>query len=414
MSKFLDDSLGTVVNTEGGGSRASTPQMKRTQSRRQRQTTPQRAGSAPRSSSANKASALAKACFESQSCNRSLSRTAGRKKQQRWENDNLFGLNMFMKRIDALNKNLYDADGETEYADDNMSMRQGMSVNWQSLFGTLTNGEHADALEAYLMCSNSYCTLRDNRQSKSIRDCVSEWDRAEFSWRKVEKRLRTILLRALINGRKEMEDFIASIEGILLGFENNDMDSIVPTKSTEHLFPSAPRFSKKSSRTQCKRELIVSLLDSPFHRLLLHATCQFHNMHSKSYADKANDGRRITSITSFQSQKCRHSISLVPFLLLKLSEEKDAPTLQSKDKENLSGNSLGRGSDKLEQETLSNVVSLENISLEEKETEVNTGDDDNKSEVSYGSASDDEEYCLVSIMKPSDVDITNPIESREN
>lgn len=51
MSKFSDDSLGTVVNYQtDGASRATTPQMKL----KQRKRTPQRAGSAPRSSSANK------------------------------------------------------------------------------------------------------------------------------------------------------------------------------------------------------------------------------------------------------------------------------------------------------------------------------------------------------------------------
>jgi hypothetical protein len=63
MSMFSDDSLGTVVNSEGGGARATTPQMKRTTSRRQRQTTPQRAGSAPRASSANKVEAYRVSCL---------------------------------------------------------------------------------------------------------------------------------------------------------------------------------------------------------------------------------------------------------------------------------------------------------------------------------------------------------------
>eukprot|EP01034_Spumella_vulgaris_P022416 gene22416-28540_t len=38
----------------------------------------------------------------------------------------------------------------------------------------------------------------------------------------------------------------------------------------------------------------VSLQDSPFHRLLLHATCQFYGMKSKSVQSKANQKLKVT------------------------------------------------------------------------------------------------------------------------
>lgn len=415
-SNFADDSLGEVANMEGKSSRATTPQMRRTTPRRQRHGTPQRAGSAPRASSAGKVSALAKACFESQSCNRSLSRNAGRRKQQKWENDNLFGLNMFMKKVHALNKQ-DDVESDDESGEENEISRQGFKLNWKSLFGTISNGENEEALNAYLMCSNSY--RASSGQSKSIKDCVSEWDRAEFSWMKMEKRLRTIILRALV--RREAQKFVAAVEDLLLNLELSSTDSSSKEMSSraaasvQHLFLKPPRVVRPSSRTSSREnkdgdevlvnvasnQLILTLVDSSFHRLLLHATCQFHNMHSKSFSDKKNGGVRATRIAPYQTKKCRHTISLVPFVLLKVSSE--GPRQSDGGKENRLSNLAS-----------DDVIDLSDLKLEEKSSK-SVCTDGSKPEQSHSQAElsddDDDEYFLVDFAGSRRR--SNPIESRE-
>ena len=329
-----------------------------------------------------------------------------------------------MKKIEALNKAQDDSDEEFDVVDGKKLIKQGLSLNWQSLFGTLNNGEHEDALEAYLKCSTSY-TQGGRGNSKSIRDCYSEWDRAEFAWLKVEKRLRTILLQALHTGGKEAQEFILAIENMLLCLETGDSTSLTPSPAAEHFFshpprlvqPSSPVYSREDNKNEDSEavmvvnlsspQLIISLKDSPFHRLLLHATCQFHHMHSKSFHDNKNGGCRATRITPFQSKKCHHTISLVPFALLKTSSQHEADQGAVNGKENTPGNnnSAENRQKTIEmQDDRTLALSLDDVSLEEKVADMDgesSSDDD-----------DDDEYCLVDIIGASGN--SNPIENRES
>ena len=334
-----------------------------------------------------------------------------------------------MKKVDALNKQHYDSDEEWDGGvdiDGQPLMSQGPSLNWKSLFGTLTNGDNEDALETYLKCSNSYQT-GSQKASKCIRDCGTEWERAEFAWLKVEKRLRTILLQALGDkegGGKEARAFVTAVEALLLqleqeqregegegdgrglekGSEGTSEGTPLPTAmATAHLFPrparlvrpSCPAISRDDTRhgspeadsggivIVCRAvpQLIVTLLDSAFHRLLLHATCQFHHMHSKSFTDKttcdtkgqsknknknksqskkhntpSSAGIRATRITPFQSQQGAHSISLVPFVLLQLAslDEERARGATAK------GTRKAKGKDKAQNSSPETVIGKEN------------------------------------------------------
>lgn len=406
-------------------------------------------------------SALAKACFESQSCNRSLSRTAGRKKQQKWENDNLFGLNMFMKKVDALNKQRFDSDEELDDESGARATSQGLSFNWQSLFSTLTNGDNDDALETYLKCSNSYRSSGAG-ESKCMRDCLSEWDRAEFCWLKVERRLRSILVRALVG--VEAQQFVAAVETLLLCLEGGGGREVAPlSPSVSHLFACPPRLvqprgadsllSRDGQRGEeaeavlvsvAAPHLVVTLVDSAFHRLLLHATCQFHHVHSKSFVDKKHGGGvRATRIAPFQHSQqgqCRHSISLVPFVLLKKSAgnegaeehkrkgKRSGKGGEGKNKENTpANNSASATSSSREQDS---GIALDDLTLEEaplitpggeavmvgehrEELEVELEvEHEQKEDESEEDEDEDEEYCLVGLAGAS-TSRSNPMERRE-
>lgn len=424
-----------------------------------------------------------------------------------------------MKKVDALNKQHYDSDEEWDGElgmDGQPLMNQGLSLNWKSLFGTLTNGDNEDALETYLKCSNSYQTsgqrgASSSSSSKCIRDCSTEWERAEFAWLKVEKRLRCILLQALGDkegGGKEARAFVTAVEELLLSLEKEremerqgereggDGDdaggegTALPTAAAmAHLFPRPPRLvrpscpalSRDDSSSSLDSEgvvilgvaaphLVVTLLESPFHRLLLHATCQFHNMHSKSYTVKSSKSKskskgkklsssgaesvRATRISPFQSQQGAHSISLVPFVLLQLAspeEDKDterekggrAAALRGKrndskhkasaqtDKENSPKNSqrcTSTTSTSIYQQGDASDDSCRELKQQQQEEEDNKAKKEEVVEEAVVSLEDlmlednddadddedeDDEYCLVDIVSSSAGSHSNPIESRE-
>lgn len=283
----------------------------------------------------------------------------------------------------------------------------------------------------------------------------------------MEKRLRTIVLQALGPGSKEAQEFVSAVESLLLSLEGGEereapeegaagSELPLPTAAT-HLFPCPPRLvlpcsgvggrmgkdgsidkdkdkDKDKGLTAVSRvvspHLVVTLLDSAFHRLLLHATCQFHMMHSKSYTTKRG---RATKVSAFQSSStsegCHHSISLVPFVLLKIStleEERQANKLKSRGakgtrceagKENYSVNENKEAREDVESslsglsvtpacsgsgmvddgKQITNVLIGHSVSDENDETD----------------ESDGEGYCLVDMVASASSGGLNPIESRE-
>jgi hypothetical protein len=272
-----NDSLAQVINVKSSTGRALTPQIKR-------HSTPQRNGSAPRSTSAPKNLILAQATHESQSCNRKLRQTASRRTRQRWENDNLFGLRIFLSKLQT-------NDDEMEEGE----WREGaIATNWQSLFGVLMLTENSDALSAYLACSSSF--IQDPHRpapEKTFQDCATEWERAEVAWRKVERRLRQVVALAIVN-QSEARNFILMLEDILLEMdayldrleeeqEKEGRAASVPfvysiPHEMEHHFARPVRVSASPKHAPV---LQITLRDSAYHRLLLHATCQFHSRNSK-------------------------------------------------------------------------------------------------------------------------------------
>jgi hypothetical protein len=209
--------------------------------------------------------------------------------------------------------------------------------------------ENSDALSAYLACSSSF--IQDPHRpapAKTFQDCATEWERAELSWRKVEKRLRQVVTCAIVD-QKEARNFILMVEDILLEMdayldrleeemEGTERTTTVPfvysiPHEMEHHFARPVRVSSTSKHTPV---LQITLRDSAYHRLLLHATCQFHSRNSKvshstlsssltpplpqSHTEKVPNTSisfRVTNVSSFASRKRtgHHTVSLVPFIL---------------------------------------------------------------------------------------------------
>jgi hypothetical protein len=196
-----------------------------------------------------------------------LSKIEKRRRRMKWENDNLVGLHMFLTQPGE------DADDSQEIT---------MKMSWQNLFSQLLLAENESALRAYLACSTSF--VRSNFLAKSLTDCADEWDRAEFAWSMIEKRLRAIVVQSIKS--PETQNFITTVEDLLLACEEylhspqeerGSFSFIVPS-DIEHLFRNHVQLIFDSNSVWT---LDVRLADSAYHRVLLHTTCQFHGNHSK-------------------------------------------------------------------------------------------------------------------------------------
>jgi hypothetical protein len=151
----------------------------------------------------------------------------------------------------------------------------GLRVNWRSMFSELFSTENADVREAFRTCAHDTRFAEDcSRRTTSRRPIrKDEWAEAETSWFQIENRLRSVVVRTL--EKDEFCLFVRALEAVIMYFlEENDapQHSLVP-----------PALARMLARpiTMSSGSVTVALRDSSFHRLLLHAVCQFYGLHSK-------------------------------------------------------------------------------------------------------------------------------------
>ena len=176
-----------------------------------------------------------------------------------------------LRRI--LNQNgVEDPDDEEDGGDFIASRaRFGLRVNWRSMFSELFSNENAETRENFRTCSNTASYVPRVQRSILIRK--DQWAIAEAAWYQIENRLRAIVVRSL--QREEFCLFVQAVEAVLLFFLSRGE---VPTS---HLLPEVLAEHLESPLTLSGSSLVVYLKDSSFHRLLLHATCQFYGLRSK-------------------------------------------------------------------------------------------------------------------------------------
>ena len=293
----MDDSLEVVENIKSNSGRSLTPQLKR-------HSTPQKnlssSSSFPtnitptrgsfRSKSIPKSIKLISLSYESQRCNQKLNLNVSKRIKQRWENDNLFGLRVFLlKQFNRKN----EGEGEEEEENEEIEWtNNGLQVNWQSMFSELLLEENASLLKSYLACTNSFSptTNQIRQRSKTIEECISQWEKAEFSWIKLERKLKKIVISSIVN-QQNARQFILIIEDLLLEM-NHYLEKISSLEkdqqSSEFIYNLSDEIKylfikpiKFISSSRSSSFFQVTLLNSSYHRLLLHATCQFHGRISK-------------------------------------------------------------------------------------------------------------------------------------
>lgn len=325
-----EDSIAPIPNnTNSGGQRATTPTTK--SGGTPVNTRPDSNGRGNRrGSSAPKQRILAQAIHESQihtnirssSTNRprSATKNRNRRKQHIWDNDNLVGIYRY------LNQELGDDDVDEQYESFAMGKEAmyyqnfGFHIDWRSNFYELFRPDNRSTMELFRKCQISPSKVSSK---KYIRE--SEMTEAHRCWLRVEKRLRVTVTHTLKNNIS-MCLFVQALESVLMYFiekKSAPPMSVIPPTLTEYLESpllcnevkveqAAPDEASggeadvvadveipetdtpPTTHSATVHTLTISLKDSSFHRLLLHATCQFYGLKSKSYNLK---GKRVTDIS---------------------------------------------------------------------------------------------------------------------
>lgn len=368
-----NDSLQPIRSVSTGSNRATTPSKIAV-----RNTTPQRNSTPLRFGSANKERELSKLAFDVDVLNRHPSRSISRRKQRQWDNKNLFGLEL-MDKNGMYNESL-DKDEQ------NFHQRYAFKVDWKSKFGELFKHKNHNELESFRTCRDITAPSETNINISHKRIRNDEWRDAELAWLNVEKRLRSVLFRSLLNS-EQFRSYVESLEIVILSFLETDTlldHSAVPLPLSSCLL--RPMVVNTSGAVE------LSLQDSPFHRLLLHATCQFYGMKSKvchwltyrflqrllvslqSVQSKANQKLKVTVMSRPRrgiSDVAANKVSLVGFLYTSIDRS-------GRSAEGASGldSSLAEEIEQLLQLTLEEQrgAAATSVSLDQVEVSVTAGD----------------------------------------
>lgn len=274
-------------NVNSSSNRAATPSRVVTPGRAG---TPQRSGSAPRATSATKSRAIAKAVIESGSGQKERRASSSRRKQRKWEMDHLFGVSATATAASI------GQDG------DDFEGHSALTVDWRSLFSELFREQNSAARAQFMSCEDSIYRApapknRFARLSEDLRE-------GELSWLRVQKRLRSVVDRAVqqdLSGRSGDDglsggavEFLASMEAVVWCFMETGCappEAALPAGLASALLRplEITHNTAPGSEADTRAVLSVVLQDSPYHRLLLHALVQFHGLHSKSSGE--SDGR---------------------------------------------------------------------------------------------------------------------------
>ncbi|CAM9850205.1 unnamed protein product, partial [Ectocarpus sp. 13 AM-2016] len=268
-----DDSLAVVFSADTGAGRAHTPQ------RLNRTHTPQRLRP---SSILHTTAAPVQQSSVIRREGESRRQPAGRRKQRRWENDNLLGVEKFLRGRHA------HEEGEAEHLT--------VKHTWRSSLGDLVSDPRvAEVRESFRNGMQPMPQNGGSAPGSGARHFAGgKWEDAEERFLLVERRLRDIVVRALRNSA--LVGFLEGLETVLGEFTQTKQ---IPTEMPPALrsaLASPPKVevrkeAGKSSQAGAGVTLLVPLGPSPFHRLLLHALCQYQKLRSKS--EETNRGRIV-------------------------------------------------------------------------------------------------------------------------
>ncbi|KAF4323555.1 hypothetical protein BBO99_00003123 [Phytophthora kernoviae] len=201
----------------------------------------------------------------------------GVRKQQRWFNDHHFGNRAASTRLEDLMDHM------------------DINVEWRSNFQKLAEPQNEDLQTAFRKGEGSHENNRSNASRCRRKD---EWNDAEQMFSRVDRRARTLMLRSF----HSFAPFIEAVEYVVLHF-------IQWREVPSELEVATPLFRMLKHPIELLRvgekdvRLVLPLLDSAFHRLIIHSVCQFYSVRSRTEANR----RLNTKIMVLKSPKKKFS-----------------------------------------------------------------------------------------------------------
>mmetsp|Transcript_26087 Transcript_26087/g.34244 ORF Transcript_26087/g.34244 Transcript_26087/m.34244 type:complete len:349 (-) Transcript_26087:358-1404(-) len=252
---MIDDSLPILQSVDTGAGRATTPQSIRqdgTATRFRsplerglhRSTTPQQAAPTPMHTAERNAPVRAK--YHS------------KRKQRRWNNDHFFGMNLNDVTAEELMKNL------------------SVSVEWRSNFSKLLSAPELEGARKKFLSGVGIEDIQTSGGTSPNRlEIMTDEQICEHMFGRVEKRLRTVVLKAVAN--EALAELMTALDTAICFWI--EWKEPLPAPLPHVLFKA---LTGPLQSCQNNTKLAVPLGKSPFHRLLLHATCQYYGLHTLS------------------------------------------------------------------------------------------------------------------------------------
>ncbi|CAI5744261.1 unnamed protein product [Peronospora destructor] len=182
----------------------------------------------------------------------------GTRKQQRWFNDHHFGNRAASTRLEDLMEHME------------------IDVHWRSNFQKLAEPQNEDLQTEFRQGggvheNNCFHAPRNRRKD--------EWNDAELMFTRVDRRARTLMLRSF----NSFAPFIEAVEYVVLHFiQWHEVPSELEVAAPLFRVLKHPIELMKAREKELR--LILPLLDSAFHRLIVHSVCQFYGVRSRTEA----------------------------------------------------------------------------------------------------------------------------------
>lgn len=224
---------------------------------------------------------------------RSTSRSASRRKQRRWENSNLFGVQELLS-AETFNQMIGASENDKDTFADGTGRHYTRYLfpvdDKKSAFADLFLNR--ELLNIFRRCEEELTSSSSSRATKHVARSVEEQ-----SWMNMEKKIRTIFLSLLPSNNnsdaaQRRDDalsiqpfvFLLCMEKLLFAFVEDELPK------GETVLTAASSSSKRDSSTRQlvsyqvdgeRGHLRVDLIESSFYRLLFHGICQFYGLKSQ-------------------------------------------------------------------------------------------------------------------------------------
>lgn len=247
--------------------------------------------------------------------------SAGRRKIQKWENDNLIGLHRYIGRnirTDSLTEDDLEILGDA-YINPNLN---GIKIDFKSNFRELLQPENRILMEQYLKCQNAgkINPPKNSNTGDSDNDIALLTNKC---WNRIQNRLKITTIHSL-RSNANLSLFVQELERILLYYiEYQKIPQVIHDcilhRLDKPIAISCPLTKMKNTNSTDSADMVltISLKDSSFHRLLLHATCQFYGLISKSISTQSKYRSTIISLPINHASSlllCTEKVSMVKYL----------------------------------------------------------------------------------------------------